>query len=75
VTKVVFWHAYSTDSGEYKVLTEKVIPEFNRLHPDIKVVQQQVPYDTMYQKLIVGVRSGVLSSPKFSANPVRCFTI
>lgn len=60
VSKVLFWHAYSTTSGEYKVLTEKVIPGFNKLHPDIQVVQQQVPYDTMYQKLIVGVRSGVL---------------
>ncbi len=50
--EIVFWHSYSTDSGEYKLLVEKIIPEFERRHPDIKIIEMQVPYDEMRQRLI-----------------------
>jgi multiple sugar transport system substrate-binding protein len=60
VTTIVFWHAYSETSGEVNLLMKTIIPDFEQLYPNIKVDAQLVPYDTMYQKLIVGVRSGVL---------------
>jgi multiple sugar transport system substrate-binding protein len=50
--EIVFWHSYSTDSGEYKLLVEKIIPEFEKQHSDIKIVEMQVPYDEMRRRLI-----------------------
>jgi len=53
VKEVIFWHSYSTASGEYKLLTEEIIPEFEKEHPDIKITEVQVPYDEMRRRLIV----------------------
>lgn len=53
VKEVIFWHSYSTTSGEYKLLTEEIIPEFEKEHPDIKITEVQVPYDEMRRRLIV----------------------
>lgn len=60
VTKIVFWNAYSETSGEVNLLVKTIIPQFEKLHPDIQVVSQAIPSSTMDQKLIVGVRSGIL---------------
>lgn len=59
--EITFWHTYSTNSGEYKLLTEKIIPEFEKLHPDIRVVETQVNYDDMRQRLIVSTATGELA--------------
>jgi len=61
VEEITFWHTYSTNSGEYKLLTEKIIPEFERLHPNIRVVETQVNYDDMRQRLIVSTATGELA--------------
>ncbi|TYB89651.1 MAG: extracellular solute-binding protein [Kosmotoga sp.] len=53
VDTITFWHTYSTNSGEYKLLTEKIIPDFEKSHPGIKVAETQVNYDDMRQRLIV----------------------
>ncbi|MDY6896265.1 MAG: extracellular solute-binding protein, partial [Thermotogota bacterium] len=53
VKEVIFWHSYSTTSGEYKLLTEEIIPEFEKEHSDIKITEVQVPYDEMRRRLIV----------------------
>ncbi|PNR96559.1 extracellular solute-binding protein [Petrotoga olearia] len=53
VKEVIFWHSYSTTSGEYKLLTEEIIPEFEREHSNIKITEVQVPYDEMRRRLIV----------------------
>ncbi|CEP78005.1 extracellular solute-binding protein [Defluviitoga tunisiensis] len=51
--ELIFWHSYSTTSGEYKLLTKEIIPEFEKAHPEIKVTEVQVPYDEMRKRLIV----------------------
>ncbi len=28
--RTYFWHSYSTTSGEYKLLTKEIIPEFEK---------------------------------------------
>lgn len=61
IEEITFWHTYSTNSGEYKLLTEKIIPEFEKLHPNIKVVETQVNYDNMRQRLIVSASTGELA--------------
>ncbi|MGY4687042.1 hypothetical protein X928_01020 [Petrotoga miotherma DSM 10691] len=53
VKEVIFWHSYSTTSGEYKLLTEEIIPEFEKEHSNIKITEVQVPYDEMRRRLIV----------------------
>jgi len=58
--EIVFWHSYSTDSGEYKLLTEVIIPNFEKLHPDVKIVEMQIPYDEMRQRLIAATAAGQL---------------
>ncbi|WP_334103265.1 extracellular solute-binding protein [Mesotoga prima] len=60
VEEITFWHTYSTNSGEYNLLTAKIIPEFEKAHPDIKVKETQVNYNDMRQRLIVGTAAGVL---------------
>jgi len=53
VKEVIFWHSYSTTSGEYKLLTEEIIPEFEKEYSNIKITEVQVPYDEMRRRLIV----------------------
>lgn len=55
--ELVFWHSYSTTSGEYKVLTEKVIPDFEKTHPGVKIVETQVSSDEMRKRLVVSTAS------------------
>ena len=51
--EIVFWHSYSTTSGEYELLTKDIIPTFEKSHPGIKVTEVQVPSDEMRRRLIV----------------------
>jgi multiple sugar transport system substrate-binding protein len=60
VTTITFWHAYSSDSPEVKQLTDVVIPGFEKTHPNIKVQQVAVPYDSLHQKLLTATAGGTL---------------
>jgi multiple sugar transport system substrate-binding protein len=60
VTTITFWHAYSSDSPEVKQLTSVVIPGFEKAHPNIKVQQVAVPYDSLHQKLLTATAGGTL---------------
>ncbi|GGJ47371.1 extracellular solute-binding protein [Deinococcus roseus] len=54
-TTVTFWHTYNTDSTENKILTSKIIPDFEKKNPDIDVVAQQIPYTEFRQKMLTSV--------------------
>ncbi|MFL5695060.1 MAG: extracellular solute-binding protein, partial [Ktedonobacteraceae bacterium] len=57
-TTIVFWHTYNLTSLENKTLVNKVIPAFNKKFPNITVHSQDIPYDSMLQKLIASVAGG-----------------
>jgi multiple sugar transport system substrate-binding protein len=57
---VVYWHAYSDDSPETKTLNEKVIPAFEKDHPEIKVKAVAFPYDQLRQKILTSTVGGDL---------------
>ncbi len=62
VTTITFWHAYATNasSPELQRLTKIVIPQFEKLHPDIKVNQVPFDYNDLQQKLTTSVAGGSL---------------
>ena len=55
---VTFWHTYSVASPENQTLINKVIPAFKKKYPDITVKSQDIPYDSMLQKVIASVAGG-----------------
>lgn len=55
---ITFWHTYNTDSSENKMLTETVIPAFEKKFPNIKVKSVVQPYDGLHDSLIAGVAGG-----------------
>ncbi len=55
---VTFWNAYNTVSPENKTLTEQIIPAFEKLHPNVTVKAQALPYDDLRQKLLAAVAGG-----------------
>lgn len=55
---ITFWHTYNTDSNENKMLTETVIPAFEKKYPNIKVKAVVQPYDGLHDSLIAGVAGG-----------------
>src|SRR5216683_4472053 len=57
-TTIVFWHTYNLTSPENQTLVNKVIPAFNKKFPNITVHSQDIPYDSMLQKLIASVAGG-----------------
>ena len=59
-TTITFWDAYSSDGPEVKRLEKVVIPAFEKLHPDIKVKDVTIPYDSLHQKLVTAVAGGQL---------------
>jgi multiple sugar transport system substrate-binding protein len=59
-TTITFWDAYSSDGPEVKRLERVVIPAFEKLHPDIKVKDVTIPYDSLHQKLVTAVAGGQL---------------
>ncbi|HEU5348275.1 MAG TPA: extracellular solute-binding protein [Ktedonobacterales bacterium] len=55
---VTFWHAYSATGPENKALVGKVIPAFNKKYPKITVKAQDIPYDSMLQKITASLAGG-----------------
>lgn len=53
---ITFWHAYNP--LETETLDTKVIPAFEKAHPDIKVQAQPVPYDEFHRKLLTALAGG-----------------
>ncbi|MGF7049352.1 multiple sugar transport system substrate-binding protein [Paenibacillus sp. DS2015] len=58
--KITFWHHYSTASPEEKTLTEKLIPEFEKQNPGIKVKAVAIPWDELHRKLQINGNGGEL---------------
>jgi multiple sugar transport system substrate-binding protein len=59
-TTITFWHAYSSDSPEVKQLSTVLIPQFEKSHPNIRVQQVAIPYDSLHQKLLTATAGGTL---------------
>lgn len=55
---ITFWHTYNVTGPENKNLIEKVIPAFEQANPGIKVKSQDIPYDSMLQKVIASIAGG-----------------
>lgn len=55
---ITYWHTYSTDSNENKMLVETVIPAFQAKFPHIKVESVVQPYDGLHDSLVAGVAGG-----------------
>lgn len=55
---ITFWHTYNVTGPENKTLVEKVIPAFEKANPGIKVKSQDIPYDSMLQKVIASIAGG-----------------
>lgn len=55
---ITFWHTYNVTGPENKNLIEKVIPAFEKANPGIKVKSQDIPYDSMLQKVIASIAGG-----------------
>ena len=56
---LTFWHAYNETSAENKMLTETLIPLFEKEHPNIKIQSLSVPYEDFRRKLITAISGGV----------------
>jgi multiple sugar transport system substrate-binding protein len=56
---LTFWHAYNETSAENKMLTETLIPMFEKQHPNIKIQALSVPYEDFHRKLITAISGGV----------------
>jgi multiple sugar transport system substrate-binding protein len=57
-TTITFWDAYNLTDAENSTLLTKVIPAFNKQHPNITVRAQNIPYQSLLQKLIASVAGG-----------------
>ena len=57
-TTITFWHAYNETDTENSTLLTKVIPAFNKQYPNITVRSQDIPYQSLLQKLIASVAGG-----------------
>jgi multiple sugar transport system substrate-binding protein len=55
---ITFWHTYNTDSNENKMLTETVIPAFQKKYPNITVKSVVQPYDGLHDSLVTAAASG-----------------
>jgi arabinogalactan oligomer / maltooligosaccharide transport system substrate-binding protein len=53
--EIVVWHAYR---GDEKTAFEKVVAQFNKSHPNIKVSSLAVPYDAFADKITAAVPRG-----------------
>jgi multiple sugar transport system substrate-binding protein len=61
-TTITFWHAYAENASapEMQRLTKIVIPQFEKLHPGIKVEQVPFSWSNLQQKLTTSVAGGTL---------------
>ncbi len=57
---ITFWNGYAADGDEIKTLNDVVLPAFNKLYPNITVNHQEIPYDDLRQKLVIGLAGGTL---------------
>ena len=48
-TTLTFWNGYT---GPDRPVLEQLVAEFNSLHPDIEIVMDIQPWDSLYQKLL-----------------------
>lgn len=72
---ISYWHTYSTDSTENKMLTEVVIPAFQKKYPYITVKATVQPYDGLHESATVAIAGGtapdllrmdIIWSPEFA---------
>lgn len=54
---ITFWHNYSAESKESKVLKEKLIPEFEKEHPEYKVKAVSYSWEDLHNKILIGANS------------------
>jgi len=52
VTEIQFWNGFSGPDGQ---VMEKLVREFNKQNPDVKVRMQIIPWATYYDKLTLGL--------------------
>ena len=50
---VTYWHTHS--DAEEEVLTEQIIPEFEKRYPKIHIDAVRMPYDGLMQQIITGI--------------------
>jgi len=55
---ISFWNAYSTIPNQVAVVTNKIIPAFNKLYPNVKVTNDTLPYTGMETKLLTSIPAG-----------------
>lgn len=58
--EITFWHAYSSGGGEIKTLEKTIVPNFEKLHPGVKVKAVQIPDKDMHQKLVTAAAGASL---------------
>lgn len=54
-THIAFWNGFTGPDG---IVMLKIIEEFNKNNPDVKVVMQRIPWATYYNKLTVAGSDG-----------------
>jgi multiple sugar transport system substrate-binding protein len=57
-TTITFWNAYNVTDPENQTLLTRVIPAFQQKYPNITVKSQNIPYNSLLQKLIATVAGG-----------------
>jgi multiple sugar transport system substrate-binding protein len=60
ITEIVFWHHYNEQSNENKVLTEIIIPEFEKQNKNIKVETVSHDWADLHKKMIVATTANEL---------------
>ncbi len=55
---VNYWTAYNTVSPEMDTLNKTIIPAFEKLHPNVTVNAQALPYDDLRQKILTSIAGG-----------------
>ncbi|MCZ7547219.1 MAG: extracellular solute-binding protein [Anaerolineae bacterium] len=72
---IEFWHTYNEVSPEHEMLIETLIPMFEEMHPNIKVVSVPFPYGEFRQALLTALAGGegpelarldIIWSPEFA---------
>ncbi|GCE05954.1 extracellular solute-binding protein [Dictyobacter aurantiacus] len=57
-TTITFWNAYNVTDPENQTLLNKVIPAFHKKYPNITIKSQNIPYNSLLQKLIATASGG-----------------
>ena len=56
-TTITFWHNYSAESKESKVLNETLIPRFEQEHPGFKVEAVSYSWEDLHNKILIGAKA------------------